>query len=278
MADEQVQSIQIQQPSLFRGTIERMKLTILGCSGSVPTIGNPASGYLVSFDSAPSIVMDLGPGTLARLQEHQDPCDAHVALTHLHADHCLDFPSLMVWRRFHPTAPAASRNFCLGPSSTETHLGRLSSDEPNGVDDMSDTFAFSPWADRERQLVDDVYITPFRTVHPVETYALRMEHAKSGATLCYSADSAYTSALIDAASGADIFLCEAAWGETSEGKAPNMHMSGAEAGRLAREAGVKKLVLIHLQPWGDAAATYAAAAREFDGEIVLGASGMEFEL
>ena len=57
-----------------------------------------------------------------------------------------------------------------------------------------------------------------------------------------------------------------------------MHMSGAEAGRLAREAGVKKLVLIHLQPWGDAAATFAAAAREFDGEVVLGAAGMEFEL
>ncbi len=33
-----------------------------------------------------------------------------------------------------------------------------------------------------------------------------------------------------------------------EGKAPNMHMSGAEAGRVAREAGVAKLVLVHLQP------------------------------
>ena len=36
-----------------------MKLTILGCSGSVPTAQNPASGYLLSFDNAPSIVLDL---------------------------------------------------------------------------------------------------------------------------------------------------------------------------------------------------------------------------
>ena len=42
-----------------------MKLTILGCSGSVPTAQNPASGYLLSFDNAPSIVLDMGPGTLA---------------------------------------------------------------------------------------------------------------------------------------------------------------------------------------------------------------------
>ena len=255
-----------------------MKLTILGCSGSVPVPGNAASGYLVSFPDAPSIVMDMGPGTLARLQEAQDPCNAHVAFSHLHADHCMDFPSLMVWRRFHPTAPAPSRNFCLGPSYTPQHLGRLSSDEVDGVDDMSDTFAFSPWIDRESQLIDDVYMTPFKVIHPVETYSLRMEHAKTGKTITYSGDTCPTPALVDAARDVDLFLCEAAWGATSEGKAPNMHMSGAEAGRVAREAGVAKLVLVHLQPWGDSSETLRAAQAEFDGEIVLGAPGMEFEL
>lgn len=253
-----------------------MKLTILGCSGSVPTAQNPASGYLLSFDNAPSIVLDMGPGTLAQLEQQQDPCDAHVAFSHLHADHCLDFPSLMVWRRFHPTAPAASRNMCFGPKATPTHLGRLSSDEVDGIDDMSDTFAFSAWEPGERQLVDDVYITPFAVNHPVEAYALRVEHTKTGQIIAYSGDSSYTPALVEAARGADIFLCEAAWGETSEGKAPDMHMSGAEAGRAAREAGVSKLVLIHIQPWGDAQATLEAARSEFDGEIVLGAAGMEF--
>ena len=71
-----------------------MKLTILGCSGSVPTADNPASGYVVSFDNAPSIILDMGSGTLGQLAQLQDPCDAHVAFSHLHADHCLDFPSL----------------------------------------------------------------------------------------------------------------------------------------------------------------------------------------
>lgn len=255
-----------------------MKLTILGCSGSVPVPGNPASGYLVSFPDAPSIVMDLGPGTLANLQAIQDPCDAHILFSHLHPDHCMDFPSLLVWRRFHPEAPAASRNFCIGPAHTPVHLGRLSADVPDQVDDFSDTFAFEPWADRERELIDDVYVTPVKALHPIETYALRMEHAKTGKVIAYSADSAYTDDLIEAARDADVFLCEAAWGDTSEGKAPNMHMSGAEAGRLAAQANVKTLVLVHLQPWGDAQATLVAARAEFDGEILLGKPGMEFQL
>lgn len=255
-----------------------MKLTILGCSGSVPVPGNPASGYLVSFPDAPSIVMDLGPGTLANLQSVQDPCDAHVLLSHLHADHCMDFPSLLVWRRFHPVKPAASRNYLVGPRHTPVHLGRLSADVPDEVDDFSDSFAFEQWHDRKRELIDDVYVTPFKTLHPIETYALRMEHATAGTTIAYSADSAYTEDLVEAARDADVFLCEAAWGETSEGKAPNMHMSGAEAGRLAAQANAKTLVLVHLQPWGDAEATLAAAQAEFSGEVILGKAGMEFEL
>ena len=64
---------------------------------------------------------------------------------------------------------------------------------------------------------------------------------------------------IDAARNADYFLCEAAWGATSEGKAEGMHLSGKEAGRIAREAGVKTLVLVHIQPWTDPEEVLAAA-------------------
>ena len=55
-----------------------MKLTILGCSGSLSAPGNPASGYLITVDNAPSVLMDIGPGVLASLQEVQNPSDTHV--------------------------------------------------------------------------------------------------------------------------------------------------------------------------------------------------------
>ena len=84
--------------------------------------------------------------------------------------------------------------------------------------------------------------------------------------------------IINAARGADLFLCEAAWGATSEGKPEGMHMSGVDAGRIAREAGVKTLVLVHIQPWTDPEEVLAAARTEFDGEIVLGTAGATYEL
>ncbi|ANE04720.1 MBL fold metallo-hydrolase [Corynebacterium crudilactis] len=252
-----------------------MRLTILGSSGSVPAPGNPASGYLLNSPDAPAVIMDMGPGVLAALQGIQDPADAHVIFSHLHTDHCADFASLLVWRRFHPVQAAKSRNLLFGPEDTPNRLGRLSSDEPDGIDDMSDTFAFDAWQERKSELVDNFTITPFRVVHPIETYALRVEEHRTGATLTFSGDSAYTEALVDAAKDVDVFLCEASWGDSCDGKAPAMHMCGQDAGKIAAKANVKKLVITHIPPWIDAQATVAAAAEYYTGPIEVAVPGMQ---
>ena len=47
------------------------------------------------------------------------------------------------------------------------------------------------------------------------------------------------------------------------------HMSGREAGLVARRAGVGRLVLTHIPPWTDPEAVRAEAASEFSGEILI---------
>ena len=254
-----------------------MQLTILGCSGSLAAPGNPASSYVISVPGEADVVMDFGPGALAAMQERFDPSAAHVIFSHLHADHCSDFPSLLVWRRYHPTAPAEQRHRLIGPSYAPEHLGRMSADAPGEQDDFTDTFEFTTWRAGQPEQLSGLSITPFDAIHPAqESHALRIEDA-SGKVITFSGDSGYTPTLIDAARDADYFLCEAAWGATSEGKAEGMHLSGKEAGRIAREAGVKTLVLVHIQPWTDPEEVLAAARTEFDGEIILGKAGATFE-
>lgn len=259
-----------------------MRLTILGCSGSLGAPGNPGSSYLITSPErpgAPGILMDFGPGALAAMQQVHDPADAHVMFTHLHADHCSDLPSLLVWRRFHPTAPAARRNLLFGPSHAAAHFGRMSADGPDDVDDISDTFDCHAWQSGVPADIEGLTVTPFPVAHPAaESHALRVECRDCGKVLTFTGDSGLTPTLVDAARGADLFLCEAAWGPSSEGKAEGMHLSGEEAGRIAREAGVAKLVLVHIQPWSDVEATLAAARREFDGEVVVGRAGDVFDL
>jgi ribonuclease BN (tRNA processing enzyme) len=159
----------------------------------------------------------------------------------------------------------------------------MGADGPSDFDDISDTFAVAPWIPFQKELLGHATVTPYPVVHPAqESHALRVEETTlgtgTGKVITYSGDSGYTPLLVDAARDADLFLCEAAWGPSSEGKTKNMHLSGGEAGRVAREANVKALVLVHIQPWADKEATVAAAAEEFDGEIIVGYPGQEFSL
>ena len=101
-----------------------MRLTIIGCSGSMSGPQSSASSYLVQADGvdadgAPrtySIVLDLGPGSMGQLLRHLDPAELDaIAISHCHADHMVDLVGMHVYRRWLPTG-ALGPVACLGPS------------------------------------------------------------------------------------------------------------------------------------------------------------------
>lgn len=255
-----------------------MKITVLGCSGSLSGPDSPASGYLVDGPDG-QFVMDLGPGTFGELQKYTNPSSVDLLLTHLHADHCLDIPALMIWRRYHPTKSATGRNVLWGPSDTALRVGHASAETGEGVDDISDSLELRNLVTYEPFDVAGVTVTPYPMVHPVEAYGFRLE--SGGRSLAYTGDTAKTDEVVTMAAGADVLVCEATWcAKDSDDLTipPQMHMSGAEAGEAASLAGVGTLVLTHIPPYGDPAGAVEAAARFFDGEIVLAERGMVIDL
>ena len=77
-----------------------LRLTVLGCSGSVPGPDSPASGYLIEADGY-RLVLDLGHGAFGALQRHLAPRDIDgIVVSHLHADHCVDLTALVVALRY----------------------------------------------------------------------------------------------------------------------------------------------------------------------------------
>ena len=256
-----------------RGTMVPMFLTVLGCSGSIGGPNSPASGYLVEVDGLAPLVIDMGPGVLGALQRHVAPENATILLSHLHADHCLDVPSLMVLRRFGPGARGAGRVPLVGPSGTAYRIGVASAEEPGVVDDLSDKFDVATWdVTPEIEIRHDdgevgLRVRAERVDHPPESYGMRLTTA-DGRVLVYSGDTAYCETLVELAAGADVLLCEASWTH-EEGRPPGIHMSGVEAGRTANRAGVSRLVLTHIPPWTNPEAVRAEAATEFSGEVLL---------
>lgn len=244
-----------------------MRLTVLGCSGSVVGPDSPASGYLLQAPDTAPLVIDFGGGVLGALQRHVDPGAVHVLLSHLHADHCLDLPGLFVWRRYHPSVATKpfDKGLLYGPSDTWSRMGAASSPYGGEIDDITDIFDVHPWVDGKPVNFGTLSVEPRLVAHPTESYGMRISDP-SGATLVYSADTGYSDSVIELARGADVFLCEASWTH-GPNRPPNLHLSGTEAGRVAAAAGVGQLLLTHIPPWTSREDVIGEAKAAFDGPV-----------
>jgi ribonuclease BN (tRNA processing enzyme) len=114
-----------------------------------------------------------------------------------------------------------------------------------------------------------------RVRHPVEAYAIRIEH--DGKSLTYSGDTGVTDALDELARDTDLFLCEAAFTHGKE-KIPDLHLNGREAGESADRAGARRLLLTHIPPWTDPRINLADARAVYSGPADLATPRMAYEI
>ena len=248
-----------------------MRLTVIGCSGSIPGPDSPASCYLIE-EQGFRLLLDLGSGALGPLQRHipLTGIDA-VCLSHLHADHCLDLCPLWVAQIYAPDGPRP-RIPVFGPNGTPERMAKAYGfTEERG---MAGAFEFGILQAGTRQ-IGPFEITLARMNHPVETYGFRV--AAGGRVLAYSADTGPSDALIELARDADLLLCEASFLD-GPGLPANLHLSAKQAGEHAARAGVGLLMLTHLAPWNDRQRSEAEAAATFAGPLALATSGLAVDL
>ncbi|CAM3162853.1 cyclic nucleotide-degrading phosphodiesterase [Prescottella defluvii] len=241
-----------------------MRITVLGCSGSVSGPDSAASGYLVTAPNTPPVVMDFGPGVLGALQRYADPGEATILLSHLHADHCLDMPGLLVWRRYHPTPPAG-RALVYGPTDSACRIGVASAECGGEIDDISDTIDLRSWSDGHVAEIGEITVQARRVNHPPEAYGFRVTSG-TGRVLVYTGDTGMCESVVDLARGADVLLSEASWTHSAD-RPEGIHLSGTEAGQIAARAGVGELLLTHIPPWTSREDVIAEAKAEFSGPV-----------
>jgi ribonuclease BN (tRNA processing enzyme) len=251
-----------------------VKLTVVGCSGSVSGPESPASCYLVQAPYASgtfSLVLDLGPGAFGALYRYLNPAQVDaIALSHLHPDHCLDLCSYYVAATYSPTAPWPRRPL-FGPVGTPGRLARAYEVQPRTgspaepAPGIENHFDFRSW--QPRQQVGPFLVETAAVDHPVEAYAMRItEDGPDGGTLVYSGDTGPCDALVELASGADLLLVEAASREGPDNPR-GLHLTGRQAAETGQRAGVSAVVLTHIPPWADPDQVMAEALPHFSGPL-----------
>jgi ribonuclease Z len=104
---------------------------------------------------------------------------------------------------------------------------------------------------------------------------------RRGRTVVFSGDTRPCEATVEAARGADLLVHECTFGDAEQARAvETTHSTAREAGRVARQAGVQRLVLTHLSTRYDAdpAPLLAQAGEEFAGELGVARDGLAVEI
>lgn len=254
------------------GYADAMRLTVVGCSGSVPGPDSAASCYLVEHEGT-RIVLDLGNGAYGPLSRlvRPDQIDA-VFVSHLHADHFVDLAALAVAAKYGPVRLARPIP-TYGPAGLAARIAAITGSSTVA---LASVFEFVELQGRPAPIdVGPVTARLARVNHPVPTYGMRLEG--EGAVLAYSADTGVTPALAELAADADLALFEASF-LSSEPGPPNLHLTAAQAAEQATTAGARRLLLTHLVPWVDQALLQSEARAGFTGPVELAQPGLALSI
>jgi ribonuclease BN (tRNA processing enzyme) len=252
-----------------------VKVTVLGCSGSVPGPESPASGYLVEADRY-RLVLDLGHGAFGALQRYVRPSDVDaVIVSHLHADHCIDLTAYIVALRYggegYRCQSREGRIPLVGVAGMRDRL-EAAYDPLARKLSLHEIFTFATPAAGE---LGPFRVSYARVNHPTPTNAVRLEY--QGRSLVYSADTGDSPELVTLAEGADVLLCEASVGAGEE-LLPGLHMTGAMAGEHAEKAGVGRLIVTHVPPWNSPQAAAGDASTAFAGPVEIATPGAVYQV
>ena len=236
-----------------------LSITVLGCDGSYPGPGGAGSGYLLRGGGA-NVWLDCGPGTLAALQTHVglDEVDA-IVVSHEHPDHRSDLEGFSVACTYVVRRQDVA---VYAPAGVREH----------GYHTGPPALSFSDLVDGAGFAIGGMQLTASRTDHGPETLAVRVE--AEGRSLGYTADTGPGWSPAELGPPLDLLLSEATYSEEHEGEA--QHLSGRQAGGLARQAGARRLVLTHLWPVTDRARLRAEAEAAFGAEVELAEAGSTY--
>jgi ribonuclease Z len=263
-----------------------MKITLLGSSSALATAERDHTYMVVEVQGDLLLIDCAGSPVRKLLQLGLDfRLVNHILVTHWHEDHTYGLVSLL--HEMLLVGRKRKLDIFLPRSSLEVvrpFLEAFFSHEPNVFE-----IEYHPLDTTENALVlaqpnYKVYATP--VAHSHETLAYKIVEEKRTATsltsvaFVYSSDTRPCESMVRFARGANLLVHESTFLDGQAEAVGSTHSTAKQAGRIAAEAKVEKLALVHLgveaQKRPDEVVEQAREA--YSGEVVLGRDLLALEV
>jgi len=231
-----------------------MKLTVLGNNGPFPAAGGACSGYLIE-ENGKKLLVDCGNGVLSNLLKFADffELDA-VILSHLHSDHMSDMMilryAIQIYNKKRETGKILD---VYAPSEPAEEYARL---------DIKDAYNLKTIMPDLELSFGNLKVSFCEMKHPVKSFA--MSFSNGDKRFVYSGDTSWNQSIIEFAKSADLLMLDAGLISRDKTDENVPHLTAAECGIVAKEAGVKRLILTHFRP-------------DYDVNLLLGEAKEKFE-
>jgi ribonuclease BN (tRNA processing enzyme) len=219
-----------------------MKLQFAGCGDAFGS-GDRFNTCIHVEDGARRFLLDCGASSLIAMRKagiDRGAIDA-ILLTHFHADHFGGIPFFILDQHFivKRTRPL----LIAGPPGLHDWYARAMALAFPGERALPFDLELREVEIGTAQTIAGMTVTPFHVRHddragPCLTYRIQSR----GKTLCFSGDTEWTDTLIDAARGADLFICECYMYETPR----KSHMTLSVLRQHLPAIGAKRVILTHL--------------------------------
>ena len=226
-----------------------MRLTVLGSGTLVPHPERGTPGFLIVAGGKgreEKLLFDGGSGTLYRLARAGEDWReiSHIFYTHYHPDHTLDLVSFLFACNYAPGSERTARLYIYGPAGLKEFYSRISLAWPSVIPKKYSL---------ELRELEPGAVVQGEAGWQVESGL--MDHGDSGGlgyrisfegqALTLSGDTQYCAELVRLARGADLLVCECSADESHRVEG---HLSPEGVARIARESGVKRVLLTHVYP------------------------------
>lgn len=220
-----------------------MNLTVLGNNSPFPGKDSACSGYLLRSGEI-ELLLDAGTGVsekflaLSKMEKLTG-----IIISHLHPDHCSDLIPLKYAAQYAELTGALTEKVPVWmPVEPEMDYTFLTST-------FKDGYALNKLDDTVRLSFGSLHLEFHRTAHSFPCYAMSIKDKDT--RLVYTGDTGPDAALTEFARGADLLLseCSIMSDDSLRNNYTHAHLTPETAAMMAKEAGVKKLVLTHFWPY-----------------------------